>query len=109
MTGEDSRDWKLKLRYGKLTTPFRHFTVLADGVVGNLTDGFRCRLGRAWMAMKAWSADSDESMDMIRAIGEEIGFTVDGRIEVYDTDPDQPPGEEPRGYDIMFTPYEENP
>jgi hypothetical protein len=105
---EDTKDWKLRLRYGKLTTTFKHFTVLADGVVGKLGDGFECRPGRAWMSMKTWATDADESMDMIRVIGERIGFTVDGRIEVYVTEPDQPPGEKPHGYDIRFTPYDEN-
>lgn len=33
------KDWKLKLRYGKETTPFRHFTVLANGVVDELSEG----------------------------------------------------------------------
>jgi hypothetical protein len=105
---EDARDWKLRLQYGQLTTAFKHFTVLADGVVGELGDGFECRPGRAWMSMKTWAADSDESIDMIRVIGNRIGFTVDGRVEVYVTEPDQPPGEKPHGYDIRFTPYDEN-
>ncbi len=105
---EGEKDWKLKLRYGKLTTPFHHFTVLADGIAGELTGGFDYRPGRAWMAMKVWATDSDESMDMIRVIGEQIGFTVDGRIYVYVTEPEKPPGERPHGYDIKFTPYGEN-
>lgn len=50
---EGDSDWKLKLRYGKLSTNFSHFTVLADGVAGRLSDGFDCRPGPAWMAMKA--------------------------------------------------------
>jgi hypothetical protein len=105
---EDTKDWKLRLRYGKLTTTFKHFTVLADGVVGKLEDGFERRPGRAWVSMKTWATDADESMDMIRVIGERIGFTVDGHIEVYVTEPDQPPGEKPHVYDIRFTPYDEN-
>lgn len=104
----DEKDWKLKLRYGKLTTPYQHFTVLGDGVVGELTDGFECRPGRAWMAMKAWATDTDEAADMLRVIGEQIGFTLNGRIEVYETEPDQPPGRNPHGYDINFTPYDED-
>jgi len=104
----DEKDWKLKLRYGRLTTPFQHFTVLADGIAGDLKDGFECRPGRAWMAMKTWATDTDESTDMIRVIGKQIGFVVDGRVEVYVTEPDQPPGENPHGYDIKFTPYDED-
>ncbi|MEN6320855.1 MAG: hypothetical protein ABFD82_19140 [Syntrophaceae bacterium] len=105
---ETIKDWKLKLRYGKLTTAFQHFTVLADGIVGELKEGFKCRPGRAWMAMRTWATDSDESIDMIRVIGKQIGFAVDGRVMVYVTEPEQPPGDSPHGYDIKFTPYDEN-
>lgn len=106
---EEQKDWKLKLRYGKLKTEFKHFTVLADGIVGELTDGFECRPGPAWMSMKAWATDSDESADMIQSIGNQIGFQCDGEILIYDeTDPDVPPGENPHGYDISFTPYKQD-
>lgn len=101
-------DWKLHLRYGKLKTAFKHFTVFADGVVGQLEEGFECRPGRAWMAMKTWATDADESADMIQVIGRQIGFFVDGKIEVYASEPEQPPGANPHGYDIGFTPYDEN-
>jgi hypothetical protein len=30
------KDWKLKLRYGKIKIDFKHFTVLTDGIVGEL-------------------------------------------------------------------------
>lgn len=99
------KDWKLSLRYGKLTTPFQHFTVIADGIVGQLVDGFDCRPGKAYMGMKTWATDSGESADMIKVIGEQIGFTVTGKIEVYKTDPIEPPGENPHAYDIQFTPH----
>lgn len=101
-------DWKLKLRYGKLKTDFKHFTVFADGVVGELEEGFECRPGRAWMAMKTWATDANESADMIQVIGRQIGFSVDGEIEVYASEPEQPPGANPHGYEIRFTPYDEN-
>lgn len=100
------KDWKLKLRYKKLETSFQHFTVLADGIVGQLTEGFECRPGRAWMAMKVWATDIDECVDMMRVIGTQIGFTIDGKTYVYETEPDEPPGDNPRRYDISFSPYE---
>ncbi len=37
---EQEKDWKLKLRYGKLQTPYQHFTLIAKGIVGELADGF---------------------------------------------------------------------
>jgi hypothetical protein len=100
-----SSNWKLQLRYGKLKTEFKHYSVLADGVVIELVEGFDCRPGRAWMAMKTWAIDLDQSADMIQSIGNKIGFKVDGRVEIYDTAPEQPPEDKPFGYDIQFTPY----
>lgn len=99
------KDWKLALRYGKMHTPFSHYTIIADGVANELSDGFECRPGKAFMAMKTWSTSADESIDMAIAIGEQIGFTVTGKVEVYETEPKEPPQENPYGYGISFTPY----
>ena len=76
----DDRDWKLKLRYGRSTTPFRHYTVIAEGTVGQLAEGFSCPPGGAFMAMKTWASSTDESADMVTVIGREVGFTVTGDI-----------------------------
>lgn len=100
------KDWKLKLRYGKTKTPFKHFSVIADGVVRELADCFECEPGSAWMSMKTWSHSSDECADMIKYVGGEIGFECKGKIEIYETDPTEPPKDNPYGYDINFTPYE---
>ena len=104
---EDEKSWKLKLRYGKETTPYKHFTALGDGVVGDLADGFDCPKGPAIMAIKTWATDADESADMLRVIGSRIGFDATGEIQIYETEPEQPPKENPFGYDINFTPYDE--
>lgn len=101
------KDWKLKLRYGKIKTPYKHYTVLTNGIVGDLVDGFDCPKGNAWMAMKTWASSTEESADMIKVIGEQIGFKVTGRIEICSTEPTQPPKENQFGYDIKFTPYHE--
>jgi hypothetical protein len=106
MTDSDDRDWKLKLRYGQLQTTFSHFTVLADGVAGDLKDGFECRRGPAIMAMKTWAESVDQSADMIRAIGRQVGFAVTGDVQVYETEPESPPRATPHGYDIRFTPFD---
>ena len=103
---EADGNWKLELRYGRQATPFRHFTVLADGVAGTLADGFECVPGPAIMSMKAWAGDADEAIDMAGAIGRQIGFSVAGKVEVYETEPEAPPGEHPHGYDIRFYPYD---
>ena len=103
--GQD-KSWKLKLRHGKLKTPFQHFTLLADGVVGDLMEGFSCRPGNAIMGMKVWASSEEEAFDMVRVIGEQIGFAVTGQIQLYETAPDSPPREKPYGYEIRFTPYD---
>jgi hypothetical protein len=101
------KDWKLKLRYGRLQTPFKHYTAIAEGIVGELVEGFSCRPGNAFMVMKTWASSADESARMVRVIGEKIGFHVTGNTQVYDTEPTQPPRPSPFGYDINFTPFDE--
>ena len=109
MTSGDSTpsDWKLKLRYGQIATPYKHFTVLAEGRMTKENNEYACPLGPAWMAMKTWATDTSESGDMIRAIGKQIGFDVTGRIEIYKTEAVQSPEDNPFGYDIGFTPFNE--
>ena len=97
------RDWKLKLRYGQLSTPFNHYTSITEGVVDRLVDGFECRLGPAFMSMKTWAESPDEASHMARLIGEQIGFRCTGEVLVYDTEPHEPPVPNPRGYAIRFT------
>lgn len=104
-TDQPDKDWKLQLRYGKLKTPYKHYTVLAEGEVKELLNDFSCPPGKAFMGMKTWASSADESADMIRVIGEDIGFTVTGRIYIYDTEPTPPPRDNPYGYDVGFTPF----
>jgi hypothetical protein len=99
-------DWKLPLRYGKLKTPFKHFTALAEGMMKKEENDFQCPVGSAWMGMKTWASDTDESADMVRVIGGQIGFEVIGDIQIYDTEPAQPPRDNPFGYDISFKPFQ---
>lgn len=99
------QDWKLKLRYGKTITPYKHFTVLAAGQVIKLTDGFDCPEGNAFMGMKVWAESTAQSADVFQTIATQIGFVITDDIQVYETDPEEPPGENPSGYDIRFTPF----
>ena len=43
---------------------------------------------------------------MMRVIGRQIGFTVTGDIEIFETEAEQPPRDKPYGYDIKFTPFD---
>ena len=100
---DNQKDWKLKLRYGKITTVFNHYTLIARVVVGSLVEGFECREGNAYMGIKVWARSETEAFNMIQSIGDQIGFNVTGEIQLYNTEPQQPPGENPYGYDIRFT------
>ena len=79
--------------------------MIADDVVGELKDGFECSQGAAYIGIKIWTSNADESADMIKVIGAQIGFEVTGKIEVFVAEPIEPPGNNPYGYDIQFTPY----
>jgi hypothetical protein len=59
------------------------------------------------MGMKVWATTADEAAHMMQVIGGNIGFKCEGDIMIYDTPPDEPPTENPRGYGINFTPYDE--
>ena len=107
MENED-KDWKLNLRYGKLHTPFKHLTLIAQGVAGDLQGGFTCPPGNAFMGMKVWASSDEEAAAMIQAIGYQIGFKVTGDIQIYYTDPLEPPKDNPYGYDITFSPFNES-
>ena len=102
-----NKDWKLKLRYGKLQTPFKHVTILAEGVVRELRDGYVCPPGDAFMGMKAWALSDEQAADMIKTIGSQIGFEVTGEIQIYYSEPLEPPQENPYGYDINFHSFAE--
>lgn len=103
---EWGKNWKLDLRYGRRTTPYSHYTGFAEGEVGELAHGFSCRPGPAIMGMKMWASSTEVAADLIRAIGDQFGFTATGRVHIYDTEPTEPPGEYPGGYDIQFTLFE---
>jgi hypothetical protein len=88
----------------KYSTHYRHFTAIAKGIVGELTGGFHCPKGNAFIGMKIWAESAEHAGDMIRTISRRIGFVVTDKIEIFNTKPVQPPEESPKGYDIQFTP-----
>jgi hypothetical protein len=101
------KNWKLKLRYGRVRTDFHHYTLLADGeVVSPNAEYGTADAGPAFFGMSAWAYNSDQATDMIRTIGQHVGFACTGKIYVYDTEAEEPPGAEPRGYNLKFTRYE---
>jgi|ERR1051326_7041775 hypothetical protein len=103
----NDNDWKLNLKHGKLTTPYKHYTITADGIAQNIAEGFSCPDGKAYIGMKVWASSSEEAIDMVQSIGADIGFTVTGTINIYNTDPEEPPSENPSAYGINFHSYNE--
>jgi hypothetical protein len=99
-------NWKLKLKYGKTKTKFSHFTIIADGIVGELSHGFNSRKGPAHMGIKIWALDSEQAVQVAVQTGEQIGFKCNpNKIYVYDSDPKEPPGDVPSAYGINFHSY----
>lgn len=107
------KNWRLKLRYGKIKTPYHHYVVMLDGYAeSELTDydSNVCPQGNAWMSVKVWANDADEAAEIARAIASSIGFQVsksNHSILVYSTEPDMPPKENPYAYDSKFFPYQD--
>lgn len=96
-------DWKLKLRYGQTKTNFSHYTIIADGMFGEISHGFNCRKGPDHMGIKIWAASSEQAVQIAVQTGEQIGFKCNiNKIEVYDSDPKVPPGDIPSGYGVNF-------
>ncbi|NML66583.1 hypothetical protein HHL22_15345 [Hymenobacter sp. RP-2-7] len=97
---EEIKNWKLKLRYGKLTTIYQHFTSITEGVVAKESD---YAVGNAFMALKMWVKDDSEAIDLVSSVAKQVGFVIKDKVELFNTDPIQPPQQEPYGYDLKFT------
>jgi hypothetical protein len=73
--------------------------------VNELINGFECPKGNAFMGMKIWAESFEEAADLFLSIGRQIGFNTMGKLQIYESEPQEPPGENPSGYDIKFTPF----
>ena len=98
-------DWKLKLRYGRLKTDFKHFTVLSDGMIEVPNSEFETAIGPSIMGLKVWVTDIEEVEDIVRAVGRNLGFNANGEIQIYESEPEQPPSKNPSAYGANFTAY----
>jgi hypothetical protein len=99
-------NWKLLLRYGRLKTPYEHFTVLADVRVMEGDADLGSQVGPAWLSMNVWAASADAAADLVDAIAPQVGAEVRGRVQVHSSEPDRPPQDEPFAYDPSFVAYE---
>ena len=103
---DNDKDWKLKLRYGKMKTPYQHFTAIAEGVVVAPDNSLQCPTGPAIITMRTWATDPAQSAQILQSLGDELGYEITGDIQIYETDPERPPKENPYGYGLNFTPIE---
>mgnify|MGYP001555136743 CR=1 FL=1 len=101
------KDWKLKLRYGKLTTSYKHYTVLVPVKIDKYIEDFDAQPGTAWITVNTWTKDRNEACNMITDIGQQSGFIITGKFEVYATEAMQPPQESPYAYNVNFSYYKE--
>ena len=108
MSGSDESppDWKLRLRYGRLETPYSHFTLLGAGDLRASLEWSDCRPGPVVLGMKIWASSRDEAFAVFSSVSDQIGFEVTDKIDLYETEPSQPPRGNPYGYDLNFTPFE---
>ena len=88
-------------------TDFTHYTLLADGEVFEPNEDFGTEPGPCIMAMKVWAKDPEQAADMIAAIGQQLGFRLEGELQVFVTEPEEPAEEQPFGYDVQFTSYDD--
>ena len=68
MSGSDESppDWKLRLRYGRLETPYSHFTLLGAGELRDAVEWSDCPPGPAILGMKIWASSHDEAFAVFR-------------------------------------------
>ena len=98
------KNWKLKLRYGKLLTPYKHYTAITKGFVKEVST---YSPGSAFMAIKIWAITYDDAANLIESVARQIDFTITGKIEIFDTEPQEPPKDDAYGYDLGFTYFQE--
>jgi len=84
---------------------FKHYTIIAEGWVDELNEGFKCPKGNALMGMKIWAESYEQASDVYQSVGKQIGFNLTGDIQIYESEPKEPSGENPSAYDINFTPF----
>ena len=99
-------EWKRQYQRGALVTPYKHYSVIADGVAGQRTEEFGARPGPAFLGMKVWASSTAEAAHMARLFANRSGFALQGKIEVYVTEPTEPPREKPHADGVKFTPYD---
>lgn len=87
---------------------FKHFSLVAGGdtMEGHaVPDG---RIGPSVMSMKVWAASVEQAVDVIIAIGNEIGFKIEQNVEVFRSKATEMARDEPFAYDVRIRACDED-
>ncbi len=95
-------DWQRAYREGRLKTPYIHFTLVTDGQAGVMRGDFDCPPGPAFMSIKVWAPSANQAIRIAQDVGLRLGFRISGMVQIFETVPDQQPGEKPSAYDVQF-------
>jgi hypothetical protein len=101
-------DWQLQYQSGQLNTLYKHYSVIADGVLRRGSEEFGWKPGPAFLGMKVWASSTAEAAHMLRLLAKRVEFQLQGKVEVYTTEPSEPARNEPHAYHIKLTPYDSN-
>jgi hypothetical protein len=65
--------WKLKLKYNRSITPYKHYTLIVPVIINEFIEDFSAKPGTAYIGMKVWATDTSEAIDIIENIGNQTG------------------------------------
>lgn len=99
------KDWKLKLKYGKLKTPFNHYTIIAPVLINEYSEEYAAQSGKAYVGLKIWAENDNVAISMFENLAHDAHFKITGNMELYETDPIEPPTEKQYSYGITFSYY----
>lgn len=105
LVAEPAEDWQALYKSGKLSTPYSHYSTITDGVASPKSEEFGAIQGHAILGMMLWASSPEEAAHMTRLFAERANFSIEGKIEVYGSEPSEPPRHEPHAYGIKFTPF----
>ncbi|WP_156807954.1 hypothetical protein [Henriciella marina] len=87
---------------------FKHFSLVAGG---DIMEGHAVpngRIGPSVLSLKVWAASVEEAVDVVIAIGNEVGFKIEENVEVFRSKATQIAGDEAFAYDVKIVPCEED-
>lgn len=97
------KNWKLKLHYNKIKTPYKHYQLFANGKnIAMDPEKYKNQSPNAYMALKCWAEDDKQAVSMMDKVAQSVGFEIKDKVEIYHNEPTQSPEKEPYAYDLNF-------